>query len=804
MPFNLLVELRLQELRMINKQRLPDLLVGLAPALLFGIPLLSGRVLFWGIPSLQFIPWRWEAWQQMQQGIVPLWNSLNGMGAPLLANYQLALFYPPSWLTYLFAWVGGVNWMAWAHGLLVILHLFWAGLGMVRLTRRMGLGLLAQCIAGLAFSMGGYLVARAGFFSMIWTAAWMPWVILYTSGISAPIKMDVTQRGRAGWLPLALVTAMMLLAGHAQLSWYILIFATLWAGVGLIQQKTWMFALQGLVQFSGAVILAVLLASVQLIPTLEYLWQSQRSGAVDYQTLFSYSFWPWRFITLLAPDFFGNPGLGDYWGYANYWEDAIYIGLIPFLLAVSTLVRVFFKRRDRALTGFLWTMTAASFILALGQNLPIFPFLYRYIPTFDMFSAPSRYLIWAAFSLALLAGIGAEQWRSPRGRALYWGRLATAGALAVTLGALLAGRLLGDVSPTFLRASTVAGLFGLAFGLFSLFRPDQSDRRHVYWAAGVVAVVIIDLLQAGMWVNPTVAMDFYRNGSEVGAEQWQPDGHRLYMGVRDEYEIKYRRFLRFSDFRPIEDPLNLFRALLPNTNLLARVSSANNFDPIVPARYSLWMEEVDGLSDPGLSRVLELMNVRIATRIAGNSPSGFQQVNLQDPKRLRWFTCAEAVGSAEQALEQIKLWAEGTDLSQTAMLLVEPEKGAGSSGENCYEAEPVVLELTYDRTTELAMRVEVDEPGWLFMADTWYPGWRAYVDEIETPIHRANYLFRAIEVPAGTHQVLLRYHPVSFIIGILISGAGWLFVLISGIITPLFKRRKWGFNNITSLFPFRS
>jgi hypothetical protein len=57
--------------------------------------LLLGEVLFWGLPSLQFYPWREFAMSEFAQGRFPLWNPYNGAGAPLLANYQSALLYPP-------------------------------------------------------------------------------------------------------------------------------------------------------------------------------------------------------------------------------------------------------------------------------------------------------------------------------------------------------------------------------------------------------------------------------------------------------------------------------------------------------------------------------------------------------------------------------------------------------------------------------------------------------------------------------------------------------------------------------------
>lgn len=50
--------------------------------------LLLGDVLFWGLPSLQFYPWRHFAMGEFAAGRFPLWNPYNGAGAPLLANYQ--------------------------------------------------------------------------------------------------------------------------------------------------------------------------------------------------------------------------------------------------------------------------------------------------------------------------------------------------------------------------------------------------------------------------------------------------------------------------------------------------------------------------------------------------------------------------------------------------------------------------------------------------------------------------------------------------------------------------------------------
>jgi hypothetical protein len=329
---------------------LPYIPVILFPVILFAGSILRLEALYWGTPGLQFIPWRAFAWESLTSGVIPLWNPYNGMGSPLAANYQSALFYPPGWILFLFMAIGGVPWLAWANTLLVVLHLIWAGIGMARFVRLLGLGQLSQTVGALSFALGGYLVARSGFFSMVWTAAWLPWIMLGVSQIGWPVK-GWKEPGKR-YIPLGLVTAiaMMLLAGHAQLSWYILLLAAAWVISGGYMQNRAKGAVRSVILFGAAAGLGAALAAIQLLPTAEYLLQSQRSHAVDYDGALSYSFWPWRFLTLLAPDFFGNPGQGNYWGYANYWEDAIYIGLLPILLALATLFMLGFRRNTTGIT----------------------------------------------------------------------------------------------------------------------------------------------------------------------------------------------------------------------------------------------------------------------------------------------------------------------------------------------------------------------------------------------------------------------------------------------------------------------
>ncbi|MDH5607245.1 MAG: hypothetical protein OEY93_10180, partial [Anaerolineae bacterium] len=128
----------------------PLCLIWIAPFVLMSPVLVPGKAMFWGTPMLQFVPWWTQASRILAQGQLPLWNPLVGMGAPLLANYQSALLYPPTWTYLLLGFTGGAPAIARGLGFVAAVHFGWGGWGMAKLIRRLGWGQLAQTVSGLA------------------------------------------------------------------------------------------------------------------------------------------------------------------------------------------------------------------------------------------------------------------------------------------------------------------------------------------------------------------------------------------------------------------------------------------------------------------------------------------------------------------------------------------------------------------------------------------------------------------------------------------------------------------------------
>jgi hypothetical protein len=85
--------------------------------------------------------------------------------------------------------------------------------------------------------------------------------------------------------------------------------------------------------------------------------------------------------------------------------------------------------------------------------------------------------------------------------------------------------------------------------------------------------------------------------------------------------------------------------------------------------------------------------------------------------------------------------------------------------------------ITVDLPSRVAIDVECDRQGFLFLGDTYFPGWQATVDDEPAAIRRADIAFRAVEVPAGRHVVEFRYRPRSFWAGVWLAAAALVVIV---------------------------
>ncbi|MCY4246408.1 MAG: YfhO family protein [Chloroflexi bacterium] len=353
--------------------RLAPLLCLLLPLLFYHQLAFSGMIFARGDAFNYFYPY-WDARNAaFRQGELPLWTTDLFMGAPLLANPQIGVYYPPNWLTAPLRAPAAMT-------VSIILHTALAGLGMMALYRRtQSRSPLPALTAGAVYAFGGVLAAHVEQINQLQGLAWMPVLFaLYARLLSRELPLRSMLLLAAAW-------ALQIFSGHTQTVFIsgigLLVYAVAQAGRGrrdLLRALFWL---------AGSFALALALASPQLLPSLELMGMSNRGGGFSLQAATAFS---------LPPSLLGRSLLPNYDGQI-FGEYVAYIGIIGLGLALLAA-----RRRCR------WLLLAGIGLgLALGRHNPLYLLLGE-LPGFDLFRVPARFLALYSLGMALLAGRGIE------------------------------------------------------------------------------------------------------------------------------------------------------------------------------------------------------------------------------------------------------------------------------------------------------------------------------------------------------------------------------------------------------------
>ena len=408
--------------------------------------------------------------------------------------------------------------------------------------------------------------------------------------------------------------------------------------------------------------------------------------------------------------------------------------------------------------------------------------------------------------MATLAGLGADLVTPSRRLERVSGYGLVAG-LAVLLAAVAVRLLpLPPVELTFVSASArFAVLLTLASLLLLCQRKVESWSEEIklphhlglsplaLWQTLVIAFIAADLILFGHALNPTTEPRLYELATSSGAFlRGENEGYRVFTFPETDYDLKFAKYLRFDDFGPgdVDWLMGLRETLMPNLAMSEGLFSANNFDPLLISHYERLMQEVDkGLprraDEAYLSvalRLLSLMNVKYILddgEIPGLNPvfADGMRVYRNDDALPRAYVVpqAQVISDEEGLLTELS----GQTFDPRRVVLLRP---APSQEPISYPPVPrpspfIPLSPAYSPNA-VQIAVSLDWDGFLVLSDTYYPGWRAYVDGEEKEILRANYAFRALPLESGQHTVLFKYEPLSFKVGLAISLITWAAIIL--------------------------
>lgn len=759
---------------------------------------------FIGSDSIRMqLPWKELAFDLIKKGKLPLWNPYNFSGSPLLANYQSGLFYPLNIFYLIFPPL-----TAWT--LLTMFQVFLAMVFMYLLLRKFKLSKPASVLGSLAFVSSSFFITWVEIDIIGHTYLWLPLIIYFIESILV--------EGKKYFYPaISLAIAFSIFAGYPQTAILVILYSAFY-----FLFRVWSLSKKRrevggkIIHFLFFLVLGLGLAAIQLIPTFELYCQAPLAKEFARWT-FEHFLIPYRQLaTFFAPDFFGNPATNNFWG-KDYGDLTPSIGVVPLFFALLPLL---LKRKEK-LIKFLYVSSFIFLLLAVKSPLSYLVQLAR-LPILSS-SNPARILSLLFFNFSILAAFGFDEFITglkKRSRLRQIGALviifliiyASVWSLTVfgakiftsdeTLISKLSVTKRNLILPTMsfaiiLGVFTVYQWLGRAKSLTGILKLERFVKQYLFSLSllAILAFVFLNLFYRLHKYNPFSPKKFYFPSHPVTEflkeKSVVPD--RFYGVETAHFGDNFATFYQIYAAEGY-DALRILRY----AELAAAVEKGE-----VPKEYLRSDARFPKEDSENRKRIFNLLGVKYildkddaATKAWEPQPWKFPEDRFEmiwQEGKFKVYQNKEALPRAflvndylvlKEGSEIIKkIFSSDFDPSKTIILETDPSVKLKSVTENLKKAE--IVSYT---PNGVIIETSSDVNSFLFLSDSFYPGWKAFVDGRQTQIYRANYAFRAVVVPGGNHQVAFSYEPLSFKAGLATSALSLFFC--SFLTTRLLKESK--------------
>jgi hypothetical protein len=713
-----------------------------------------------------------------ETGELPLWCPYQFAGSPFLHDPQVGLFYPPYWLLLALPerYAGAA--LSW----LTVLHVLIAGWGMYAYARTQGLTTLPALVAACGFMFAGkwMLHLLAAGHTITVGLAWLPLLLI---GLERAVRrrslLDATWAGA--------VFGLVVLGTHPQWTFYAGLFAALWTLGPALEQagylggegaRSWRRTAAALARWAGfgacAGALGLALAAVQLLPTLEAADLSTRAAGVATADVIDGG--TRTLLFLVGPALMTKPT-------SLMWEDRGGLGLV--WLIAAALAPLLCRGRVRFQAG----VYLALILFSVGGAIA-----FQALPGFRVFRGPTRMMLVAAFPVAFLAGsatqalFAAEPLAPGLRRRCRKVLIQLVVAVAILTGGFAVRMLLGGQAPRFhvywlsllvtlpaawwlLGRGPAAGRYApalwgavLLIDLWALAWPlvEARPEEEVYAASDCVAVaarVVGEGRVLDRDAPPLSAGTPLGGGAPVAVIE----GMESLRGYNPLDYLRYKEYLQFlgdrdGELHPMDGPLTfpvIGNFPVVNKPLLDLLGVSCLLQPSdFPLEGAGWRAVAADPRPRGFDFATGGTHALPPYTVYENADA---------------FPRAFVVPTARPLPERAKVLPALKQTDFRREVLLEGWQGTPSpAGGGEYSRRAAVRDR---RPNRVVVEVEAGEPGYLVLADPWYPGWRCVADGRPAPLYRANYLFRATPVGPDAAEVVFTFEPDSYRRGRLVSGA---------------------------------
>jgi len=665
-----------------------------------------------------------------EEHTIALWDDAVAGGRPLAGDPGILWLYPFGLIFLVMPPALAFNWLA-------VLHI-WIGGGGNYLFLRRGLCLSrdAALLGSVTYMFSPKVIAHmaGGHVGLACGVAWIPWALLGTHW--------ATQGNWKGTL-LAGLAMTFQLPTHVQIPFFTACLMVAYALWRLVISRPLAHRKGVLVAVVGIVLCFTALSAAVLFPLLGLLPYTSRQG-FSLQDAAWYSLPPSLLFTFLVPTEFQFP------------EWVLYPGAVSLVLL---LVSFFGTRRREA---FFWGgVVLFSLLYAVGSVTPLFPLLHR-VPGFAQLRVPPRIWFIGGFSSSVLAALGADEvvnevtcrrmwrWRHWLRRLalfIYGGEaVAVIGFLVLRI---VHWRLLATLV-TSLAALGLLVVYGrgrlrarvLQIGLVVLSLAELAPVARLY----TVGIPVSEIL------TETPALLFLRQRAGI----WRVYSSRA--------ELPYASAAA-AGIEAAEGLLALQMGHYVEVIKLAAGCLMDGYGTGVPPCLTAEVDPTAYQHAQPQPALLGLLNVRyVLTSLTYDDPdlnlvAEFGQERIYENRR--WLPRAFVVFQARILPDQPEVL--------EALPEVDPGRTVLLAESLPYSLEesfpPVPAEVVGRSANGMEVRVQIRRPGLLVVSRTWMPGWRAWVDGEPARVYRVDYALQGVLLPAGEHEVRLRYLPVGWRLG---------------------------------------
>lgn len=579
-----------------------------------------------------------------------------------------------------------------------------------------------------------------------------------------------------------------ILSPHVQMAYYLGMITTIFFIMKAISRYK-LKVYKPIVYYIVFAITAFLFAAPLILSLNKYIPFSLRAGAGrGYAWATSYSMPPEETLNLITPHFSGL--LNNYWGRNFFKLHTEYIGILPLILAFIGIFYAWKRKETKFFTG--WAIFALIF--SWGGHTPIYRVFYHLMWGVKKFRAPAQIFYTLAFSIAILAAIGANQLLKgiKEDRRLKY-ILYTFGGITflIFLLALMKSPVIGigqAISPQKIKIllGNISNLQSGAFLAFIFLLTSGAlitlliKKKITPLAFGIIGSVFI---LGDLWIIDHRFLKIvdppekhYAADEIVRFLKADQSRYRIFpVGSGSRLEYRSGNYLlvhniencggehgnhlrRYQDFIGAENTIMFRPSNFDNQNMLSisnvKYAILINFDhsQLPPARPS---------EDPILRSIRTVIDsTRFKKAYQGYRYSVYENRKVV-PRAVIYYDYE--VLPEEAIISRIK----SPDFDTQKKVILEediaiPRIAADYTPVRIESYAPNQIELSY----------ESDDDGILYLADNYYPMWHAAVDGEETKIYRANYTFRAIKAPKGVHKVLFWFDSPYINLGITLMFIG--------------------------------